>query len=98
MNFALRPFRFRRSRRREEAEAFVRPSDSTSLPGRLRCLKLFLSSALVLTAAEKSIAIEIDVAAIDRARILKAADTALKLEPITITKFRAKLSEGGPQD
>ncbi len=40
----------------------------------------------------------IDVAAIDRERILKAARAALDLEPITITKFRAKLSEGGPND
>lgn len=34
----------------------------------------------------------------DRARILTAADAALKLEPLTITSFRAKLSEGGPND
>jgi hypothetical protein len=40
----------------------------------------------------------LDVAAIDRTRILAAADTALGLEPITITKFRAELSEGGPSD
>ena len=40
----------------------------------------------------------IDVAAIDRDRILKAADAALKQEPVTITTFHAKLSEGGPND
>jgi hypothetical protein len=40
----------------------------------------------------------IDVAAIDRARILKSAATALIEEPITITKFRALLSEGGLHD
>jgi len=40
----------------------------------------------------------IDVAAIDRERILRAANAALKLEPITITKYRAKLSQGGPND
>ena len=40
----------------------------------------------------------IDVAAIDRQRILKAANAALNDEPFTITKFRAKLSEGGPHD
>jgi len=40
----------------------------------------------------------IDVAQIDRQRILKAADAALRIEPITITKFVAKLSEGGPHD
>lgn len=40
----------------------------------------------------------VDVAAIDRERILKAANAALALEPITIAKFRAKLSEGGAND
>jgi beta-galactosidase len=40
----------------------------------------------------------LDVAAIDRKRILKAADAALQLQPIAITQFRAKLSEGGPND
>lgn len=34
----------------------------------------------------------------DRARILAAADVALKLAPLTITAQRAKLSEGGPND
>ena len=40
----------------------------------------------------------LDVAAIDQPRILKAAAAALTLEPITITKFRAPLSAGGPND
>jgi len=39
-----------------------------------------------------------DVGAIDRTRILKAAKVALALRPLTITKSRAKLSEGGPND
>ncbi|HZV33555.1 MAG TPA: alginate lyase family protein [Verrucomicrobiae bacterium] len=39
-----------------------------------------------------------EVAEIDRARILKAADAALTIAPITITKFRAPLSPGGPND
>ncbi|HTA95636.1 MAG TPA: alginate lyase family protein, partial [Verrucomicrobiae bacterium] len=30
--------------------------------------------------------------------ILKAADAAMKMEPVTITTFRAKLSDGGPND
>ncbi len=47
------------------------------------------------TAAVK---VALDVAAIDRQRILKAANAALGIEPLTITKFRAKLSEGGPND
>jgi hypothetical protein len=48
--------------------------------------------------AAESGAKAIDVAAIDHDRILKAAGAALDLEPITITKFRAKLSEGGTND
>jgi hypothetical protein len=40
----------------------------------------------------------LDVAKIDRERILKAAAAALELEPVTITQFRAKLSQGGPND
>jgi hypothetical protein len=36
--------------------------------------------------------------AIDRERILKAAEAALKLEPPTIVRFHADLSEGGPND
>jgi hypothetical protein len=38
------------------------------------------------------------VAELDRGRILKSADAALKCEPVTITAFRAKLSGGGPND
>jgi hypothetical protein len=45
-----------------------------------------------------SINLQIDVAAIDRGRILRAANAALELEPITITKYRAKLSQGGTND
>ncbi len=40
----------------------------------------------------------LDVAAIDRERILRAAAAALKQEPVTITAFPAKLSQGGPND
>ncbi len=40
----------------------------------------------------------LDVAAIDHDRILKAADAALTLTPITITKFHAEHSPGGPND
>jgi hypothetical protein len=40
----------------------------------------------------------LDVGAIDRERILKAANAALNLEPQTITKHRAPLSEGGTND
>ncbi|MBU6409422.1 MAG: alginate lyase family protein [Verrucomicrobia bacterium] len=39
-----------------------------------------------------------DVASIDHDRILKAANAALNVAPITITAYRAKLSPGGPND
>lgn len=40
----------------------------------------------------------INIAAIDRDRILKAADDALQQEPVTITQFPANLSQGGLRD
>lgn len=40
----------------------------------------------------------IDVASIDRERILKLAAVALSQPPVTITAFPAKLSQGGPND
>jgi beta-galactosidase len=42
--------------------------------------------------------LRVDVAKIDRERILKAASSALQQEPVTITSFPAKLSEGGLND
>lgn len=41
---------------------------------------------------------EMGVAAIDRARILKAADAALTVAPFTITKFHSEHSTGGQND
>jgi hypothetical protein len=55
---------------------------------------LLLASAIVFSAG----AAAVDVAKIDRERILRAADAALLQAPLTITKFRAKLSAGGPND
>jgi hypothetical protein len=40
----------------------------------------------------------VDVASIDRQRVLAAANAALTAKPITITDFHAKLSEGAPND
>ena len=57
-----------------------------------------LLPAIFLTLTVASASASSDVAAIDRDRILKAAKTALSLEPITITAFHAELSEGGPND
>src|ERR1700743_2319088 len=54
----------------------------------VKCLALFFSVAPTNLFA----AVQINVAAIDRDRILKAADAALALEPVTITASRAKLS------
>ena len=64
---------------------------------RRNCPVLF---GLVLLAATTSLVVPvvIDVAQIDRDRILKAADAALNLEPVTITAFHARLSDGGPND
>lgn len=42
--------------------------------------------------------LKLDVAAIDRERIVKAAKAGLTMPPVSITRFRAKLSEGGPND
>ncbi len=39
-----------------------------------------------------------EVADLDRQRILKLADEALNVAPISIAQFRAPLSEGGPHD
>lgn len=60
-----------------------------------------LSSAAepaALSTAQPASRLTLDVAAADRNRILKAATAALALEPITITRFPAQLSEGGPND
>ena len=40
----------------------------------------------------------IDVAGLDRARILRAADAALQAEPFTITRTRSPLSSGGANE
>jgi hypothetical protein len=42
--------------------------------------------------------VKVNVAAIDRDRILKAAEEALTAAPTTITSSQAQLSEGGPND
>jgi len=59
---------------------------------------LLMVAALRIDAAEPVRQSIVDVAAVDRSRILNAAAAALQVQPITITKFRAKLSEGGAND
>jgi len=58
-------------------------------------LALLLSAGLFPPATA---APALEVAALDHDRILQAAGAALKQTPITITVFRARLSEGGPND
>lgn len=53
---------------------------------------------LAPTAASAAPKLTLDVAAIDRERIMKAAAAALQQKPVTITSSPAKLSEGGPND
>ena len=68
----------------------------------LAAVLLLLATVLVYKArgAERSGCCKpaLDVAAIDRERILNAAAVALKQAPVTITAFPAKLSQGGPND
>ena len=69
-------------------------------PARLWALWLCFPMSLALSARSEPAAgrSSIDVVAIDRERILTAATAALAREPVSITKFRAKLSEGGEHD
>src|SRR5579859_4556123 len=53
---------------------------------------IFLSTTIALAGPA------FDVVSIDRDRILEAASHALTFEPLTITKYHAKLSTGGPHD
>ena len=57
-----------------------------------------LAGWLLLITTAGGVEPAINVAAIDRDRILKAAAAALQQEPVTITTFPAKLSEGGLHD
>jgi hypothetical protein len=56
------------------------------------------TNAILIPANAAPSKLQLDVAAIDRERILKAANAALALEPVTITRFPARLSEGGLND
>lgn len=54
--------------------------------------------AFSLLVSAQVLAQPLDVAVMDSNRILKAAKIALEQTPLTITRFRAKLSDGGPND
>jgi hypothetical protein len=58
---------------------------------------LVLSAWLIFTAAAVA-ETSLNVAEVDRDRILAAANNALAQPPITITIYQAKLSNGGPHD
>jgi hypothetical protein len=57
-----------------------------------------LASGIVVLSATATLAAGLDVANLDRDRILAAASNVLTLEPLTITKYHAALSTGGPHD
>lgn len=66
-------------------------------------IPFFYQTALAIPAASESAPTRLarqlpDVAAIDRQYILRGAEAALKLAPITITQFSAKFSTGGLND
>lgn len=66
------------------------------------CLIVVLIVVPAIISAEEAVSVwqppPLDVASIDRQRILEAANLALKKPPITITAFRAEHSSGGPND
>jgi hypothetical protein len=57
-----------------------------------------LGTVLTLAASGRATAAPLDIAAIDRARILRAADRYLADAPVTITAFAAPRSPGGRRD
>ena len=65
---------------------------------RARCALFSCLALAVQTVASAAPAPTLDVATIDRERILRAANSALELEPPSIAKHRARLSQGGLND
>ncbi len=60
---------------------------------------IFLLACLSLCAGAMALAgTTLNVGEVDHARILAAASNALSIAPITITQYRAALSDGGPHD
>ena len=57
-----------------------------------------LCGLMLFAVVSAAAAIIPDVGTVDHDRILRLAHDALALEPISITQFRAKLSDGGPND
>jgi hypothetical protein len=67
-------------------------------PSRFAGALAALALAALAASSPPGSKLALDVGRVDHDRILQAARTALALEPVTITKFVAKLSEGGPND
>ncbi len=65
---------------------------------RLGLLVLLILGSGISCQKPKSQKLHVDVANIDRARVVKAADKYLKLEPVTITSFVCERSAGGIHD
>jgi beta-galactosidase len=84
---------FQRRIEREESLTLGANTEDANIPA-ANAYVVFINSAGQRSEAAKSV----DVAAIDRTRILKAAKFALSMQLVTITAHRAKLSEGGPND
>ncbi len=61
-------------------------------------MKRFVLFFMLAAPTRADLPLTLDVVAIDKDRILKAASAALNQAPVTITTFPAKLSEGGPND
>src|SRR5687768_17461228 len=61
-------------------------------------ISAFIVAVLGAGVLASQAAAAIDVAAVDRERILSQAGKALNQAPLTITSHRAPLSEGGPND
>ena len=71
-----------------------------SKSGRVACSRVFLPCLLILCVCDSVIpqSISVNVAAIDRARVLKAANQYLSEKPITITASSTPRSAGGLHD
>ena len=56
-----------------------------------------LLGALVLKAADEGLTSN-EIIALEKPRVLRAAERAMQATPVSLTQFPTKLSEGGPQD
>ena len=64
----------------------------------MKAVPFFILCAATFAYGAEQPSIKVDVAAIDWARILKAADAALSVAPMSITAYSAPASPGGPND